>query len=70
MTTVATPFPVDLDSYKNIALDPSNPKLTDEQRDALKHNIELCRDAITFFTAYAGARGLSGLLTGRRGSPH
>ncbi len=60
MTTVATPFPVDLDSYKNIALDPSNPKLTDEQRDALKHNIELCRDAITFFTAYAGARGLSG----------
>lgn len=60
MTTVTTAFPVDLDSYKNIALDPSNPKLTDEQRDALKHNIELCRDAITFFTAYAGARGLSG----------
>lgn len=57
--TTAT-FPVDLDSYKNIALDPANPKLTDEQRDALKHNIELCRDAITFFTAYAGARGLSG----------
>lgn len=60
MTTVTSAFPVDLDSYKNIALDPSNPKLTDEQRDALKHNIELCRDAITFFTAYAGARGLSG----------
>ncbi|MFK7788698.1 MAG: transketolase C-terminal domain-containing protein [Phycisphaeraceae bacterium] len=60
MTTVATPFPVDLDSYKTVALDPSNPKLTDEQRAALKYNIELCRDAITFFTAYAGARGLSG----------
>eukprot|EP00752_Nemacystus_decipiens_P014441 g12850.t1 len=60
MTTAAATFPVDLGSYKNIALDPSNPKLTDEQRDALKHNIELCRDAITFFTAYAGARGLSG----------
>ena len=60
MSTVTTAFPVDLDSYKNIALDPTNPKLTDEQHDALKHNIELCRDAITFFTAYAGARGLSG----------
>jgi len=62
MTTAAAEqtFPVDLDSYKTIALDPANPRLTDEQRDALKHNIELCRDAITFFTAYAGARGLSG----------
>ncbi|MBX2853259.1 MAG: transketolase [Phycisphaeraceae bacterium] len=60
MTTATATFPVDLDSYKDIALDPANPKLTDEQRDALKHNIELCRDAITFFTAYAGARGLSG----------
>lgn len=63
MTTATTPeriFPVDLDSYKTIALVPSNPKLTDEQRAALKHNIELCRDAIAFFTTYAGARGLSG----------
>lgn len=60
MTTATATFPIDLDSYQNVALDPSNPKLTDEQRDAIKHNIELCRDAITFFTAYAGARGLSG----------
>jgi len=53
-------FPVDLASYKTVALDPAQPKLTDEQRAALKHNIALCRDAITFFTAFAGARGLSG----------
>ena len=56
----AADFPVDLSSYKNIALDPAQPKLTDEQRAALEHNIQLCRDAIVFFTAYAGARGLSG----------
>ncbi|MFI4861159.1 MAG: transketolase C-terminal domain-containing protein [Phycisphaerales bacterium JB063] len=62
MTTTMTTatFPVDLASYKTIALDPSVPTLTDEQRAALQHNLELCRDAIVFFTAYAGARGLSG----------
>ncbi|MEM9109951.1 MAG: transketolase C-terminal domain-containing protein [Planctomycetota bacterium] len=58
--TAELTFPVDLSSYQDIALDPANPKLTDEQRYALKHNIALCRDAITFFTAFAGARGLSG----------
>jgi len=58
--TAERTFPVDLKSYKDVALDPSKPKLTDEQRAALKHNIAICRDAITFFTAFAGARGLSG----------
>ena len=58
--TAERTFPVDLSTYKDIALDPASPRLTDEQRAALKHNIELCRDAITFFTAFAGARGLSG----------
>ncbi|MEM1211992.1 MAG: transketolase C-terminal domain-containing protein [Planctomycetota bacterium] len=53
-------FPFDLSSYKPVALDPSNPKLTDDQKADLQYNIDLCRDAITFFTAYAGARGLSG----------
>ena len=62
MSTATAPrtFPVDLSSYQDIALNPANPKLTDEQRAALKHNIALCRDAITFFTSFAGARGLSG----------
>ena len=44
-----TSFPIDLGAYKRISLDASNPQLTDEQRDALKANIELCRDAIVFF---------------------
>lgn len=53
-------FPFDLSTYRHVALDPKQPKLTDAQRDDLAHNIKLCRDVIVFFTAYAGARGLSG----------
>src|SRR6202035_3477920 len=34
--------------------------LTDSQKATLKHNIQLCRDTIVFFTALAGAKGLSG----------
>ncbi len=62
MTTTAAPatFPIDLASYQTVALDPAVPTLTDAQREALTHNVQLCRDAIVFFTAYAGARGLSG----------
>ena len=55
-----TSFPIDLGAYKRISLDASNPQLTDEQRDALKANIELCRDAIVFFTATGAARGVGG----------
>ncbi len=53
-------FPIDLSKLKKIKLDPSKPTLTDEQRADLKHNVQLCRDAIVFFTALAGAKGLSG----------
>src|ERR1700760_527239 len=53
-------FPIDLTRLKPLKLDPGKPSLTDEQRAALKNNIQLCRDAIVFFTALAGARGLSG----------
>ncbi|MEL7144680.1 MAG: transketolase, partial [Cyanobacteria bacterium J06573_11] len=53
-------FPIDLGAYQRITLDPSNNKLTDEQRDALKANIQLCREAIVFFTATGGARGVGG----------
>lgn len=55
-----TKFPIDLGAYQRITLDPSVPKLTDEQRAALKANIELCRDAIVFFTATGAARGVGG----------
>ena len=53
-------FPIDLGAYKSIQLDPSVSKLTDEQRSALKANIQLCRDAIVFFTATGAASGVGG----------
>ena len=53
-------FPIDLNGLKPLKLDPGKPSLSDEQRAALQHNIQLARDAIVFFTALAGAKGLSG----------
>ena len=58
-TETAT-FPIPLDTFKKLPLDPKNTTLTAEQRDALKHNIQLCRDAIVFFTAIGDAKGLGG----------
>lgn len=48
MTATTTRFPIDLDAYKPLALDPTNPSLTDEQRETLRANIQLCRSAIVF----------------------
>ena len=53
-------FPIPLHQYQPIALDPTNPKLTAEHREILAANIQLCRDAIIFFTAIADAKGLGG----------
>ena len=53
-------FPIDLGKVQPLKLDPAVTTLTDEQRNALRHNIQLCRDTIVFFTALAGAQGLSG----------
>lgn len=53
-------FPIDLSALKPLALDPAADALTAEQKATLAHNIQLCRDAIVFFTALGGARGLSG----------
>jgi transketolase len=53
-------FPIDLTQLKPLKLDPKVTTLTDEQKATLKFNIDLCRDAIVFFTALAGAKGLSG----------
>ena len=53
-------FPIDLTKLEPLKLDPAITALTDAQKTTLRHNIQLCRDAIVFFTAYAGARGLSG----------
>ncbi|MGP1385492.1 MAG: transketolase C-terminal domain-containing protein [Thainema sp.] len=60
MTATSVRFPINLDAYKPLELDPSNPVLTDEQRNTLKANIQLCRDAIVFFTATGAARGVGG----------
>ncbi|MBD2772318.1 transketolase C-terminal domain-containing protein [Iningainema tapete] len=59
-TTVKASFPIDLGAYKPLALDPANPTLTPEQRSTLQANIQLCRDAIIFFTATGAAKGLGG----------
>jgi len=53
-------FPIPLHQYQHIALDPSQPTLTAEQQEILAANIQLCRDAIIFFTAIADAKGLGG----------
>jgi len=53
-------FPIDLHGLRPLELDPTADALTADQKSALSHNIQLCRDAIVFFTALAGAKGLSG----------
>src|SRR5215471_18949956 len=53
-------FPIDLSALQTLKLDPIVGSLSDTQKATLKHNIQLCRDAIVFFTALAGAKGLAG----------
>ncbi|MEE9423721.1 MAG: transketolase C-terminal domain-containing protein [Methylococcales bacterium] len=53
-------FPIDLGAYQRVSLDPSVPTLTAEQKSALTANIQLCRDAIVFFTSTGAARGVGG----------
>jgi transketolase len=53
-------FPIDLKALKPLKLSPRNPALSADEKATLLHNIKLCRDAIVFFTALAGAKGLSG----------
>lgn len=43
-----------------MALDPAEPRLSPSQRDDLRANIQLCRDAIVFLTATGAARGVGG----------
>jgi transketolase len=57
---MADTFPIDLSALKPLSLDLRQTSLTADQKATLEHNVQLCRDAIVFFTALAGARGLSG----------
>ena len=53
-------FPLDTSSYRPLSLNLANRSLSKEQRCQWEINIGLVRDVIVFFTAVAGARGLSG----------
>lgn len=53
-------FPIDLQAFKPLSLNPANPTLSNEQRQTLINNIRICRDTIVFFTAVADAKGLGG----------
>ena len=53
-------FPIDLDQFRPLALDPAVESLTAEQEQQLAANVQLCRDAIVFFTATGAARGVGG----------
>ena len=50
------PFPIDLSAYRPVALDPARAELTADERAQLETNIQLCRDAIIFYTAVACAK--------------
>ncbi len=53
-------FPIDLGSYKPVSIKLSQKSLTAGQREQLRKNIQLVRDAIVFFTGLASAKGVGG----------
>jgi transketolase len=54
-------FPIDLSKYKKVSIDPFTTKeLSAEQVADLNANIELCRDAILFFTSCGSGTGYGG----------
>jgi transketolase C-terminal domain/subunit/transketolase N-terminal domain/subunit len=53
-------FPLELDNYTPVTFDPSQPEISQEQLEGLASNIQLIRDSIVFFTAYANTKGLGG----------
>jgi transketolase len=61
MASATADFGIDVFAkYKPIALDPANPKLSEEQKADLLSNISLLRDIIVYFTSSGAARGVSG----------
>jgi transketolase C-terminal domain/subunit/transketolase N-terminal domain/subunit len=53
-------FPIDLTAYKPLKFSITQSELTDEQLRQLRSNIDVVRDSIVFFTAFANTRGLGG----------
>ncbi|MFW6368646.1 MAG: transketolase C-terminal domain-containing protein [Spirochaetota bacterium] len=53
-------FPLDTSGFKQLSFDLNNETLKPDERSQLETNIALYRDTIIFFTAVAGAKGVSG----------
>ncbi len=53
-------FPIDLKPYRALQIELSQTELKPQQREQLQKNIELARDTIIFFTAFANTKGLGG----------
>ena len=53
-------FPFNLEGYTPVKFDLSQKELTTHQLDQLSANIQLVRDSIIFFTAFANTKGLGG----------
>ncbi len=53
-------FPIDLSEYRQLSLDCESPEISEKDLETLESNVSLLRDAIVFFTAYAGIKGLGG----------
>ncbi len=53
-------FPINLDEYVAQKYDLQQTRLTDEQRQVLRNNIQIVRDSLVFFTALANVKGLGG----------
>jgi len=53
-------FPINLDEYKPLTFHLSSQELSAGQKENLTRNIQLVRDSIVFFTAYANTKGLGG----------
>ena len=58
---MADSFPIDLSKYQKVGIDPfAAASLSAADKEAIKANIQLCRDAIVFFTACGTASGYGG----------
>jgi transketolase C-terminal domain/subunit/transketolase N-terminal domain/subunit len=53
-------FPIDPGAFKTLKFSISQSELTAEQAEQLRANIDVVRDSIVFFTAYANTKGLGG----------
>ena len=53
-------FPFNLEAYTPVKFDLSQKEISTDQMDQLSANIQLIRDSIIFFTAYANTKGLGG----------